>query len=150
MGYNKDRQNLGQRTFIEASTHADSSLPALIRTMPGNTTGAFAVETCQQVVHVVVYDISENEQKDEMLTLTGQEVFCNVLGFAIASRLLDIPYPEYTTSLNGLLTIDRRTNILSNKLVPIPRSLYESIKTTGPIIGLGLVLYTYPFKQELQ
>lgn len=132
---NKDRQNLGQRTFIETSIHADSSLPALIRAIPGNTTAAFAVETCQQVVHVVVYDVNENEQKDELLTLTGQEVFCNVLGFAIASRLLDTPYPEYTTSLNGLLTIDRRTNTLSNKLVPIPRSLYESIKTTGPIIG---------------
>lgn len=132
---NKDRENLGQRTFIEAGTHADSSLPALIRTIPGNTTGAFAVEACQQVVHVVVYDTNESEQKDEVLTLTGQEVFCNVLGFAIASRLLGIPYPEYITNLNGLFTLDRRTNTLSNKLVPIPRSLYESSKTTGPIIG---------------
>lgn len=132
---NKDRQNLGWRTFIEATTHANPSLPALIRTIPGNTTGAFAVEACQQVVHVVVYDLNDNEEKDESLTLTGQEVFCNVLGFAIASRLLGIPYPEYTTSLNGLSTIDRRTNILSNKLVPIPISLYESIKITGPIIN---------------
>lgn len=132
---NKDRQNLGQRTFIEATTYPDPSLPTLLRKMPGNTTTTFAVEACQQVVHVVVYDLNEKEQQDEGLTLTGQEIFCNILGFAIASRLLGIPYPEYLNSLSGLSTIDRRTNTLSNKLVPIPRSLYEGVQTTGPIIS---------------
>lgn len=131
---NRDFQNLSLRTFVEVTGEVNLYLPPIFNSPQSKATLAFTTEACQQVAYVKVIDGQGKEQMDQLLHLTGQEVFCNVLGYGIASAIMSVPYQDYATSTKDLFTVDRRTNITSNRLVPIPESIYMGIKPTGPLI----------------
>lgn len=126
--------DLSLRTFVEVTDRVNPYLPPIFNSPQAKATLAFTVEACQQIAYVKVIDEQGKEQMDELLHLTGQEVFCNVLGYGIASRIMSVPYQNYQTSTKNLLTVDRRTNITSNRLVPIPESIYMGVKPSGPLI----------------
>lgn len=132
---NIDTQNIGQRSFIEATDRVDSFLPDIFNTAPTKTTLMFAVEACQQIAYVRVFDAAGKDQSsNSLLRLTGQEVFCDILGYGIASAMLDIAYPDYAASTAKMFIGDRRTNVISNPSKPIPEDMYRKIKRVGTLI----------------
>lgn len=90
----------------------------------------FSIEVCQQMM-TVEGDGGRDTSSESSDKNTGQEVFCNSLGYAVASRLLGIPYDEYLKSLGEVVLVEGGLLFYP---FPIPPDGYNSIRPRGTIV----------------
>ena len=96
------------------------------KTYQENTTLSAATEVCQQLLHATLVDAS-GQEIDEGMIKFSQEVICNSLGIAVASKALGYSYSQYETFL-------RNHGVANYSPLSLDEQVYSAFSTHGTVL----------------
>ncbi len=97
------------------------------------TTSSLAIEACNQMTYVLVFD-NRGIQATGLRSYTmAQEMVCNSIGRTIAGRMLNVPFPEFSQYLRGIKGRIPVFGYSYDYILPT-ESNYNALAPLGPII----------------